>query len=150
MRSLFAHCLVLPYRAAQALPTEQCDAPCVNDGGDGNSGSGRERMVSSSPRVVKYSVSHNTDKAFLAPVVPLPRLTPAPLHAPTAPPPCVPLQGQWTEDLGCWLVTADEEGGMAVWEGLATDGYRLLLAIPPTGEAAGVGHRGWSAYHDVP
>ncbi|GFR46250.1 hypothetical protein Agub_g7799 [Astrephomene gubernaculifera] len=43
-------------------------------------------------------------------------------------------QGKWTEDLGCNLVTCDEEGGIAVWEALSIGpGYKLLTSIPPSG-----------------
>jgi hypothetical protein len=38
------------------------------------------------------------------------------------------LQGKWTEDLGCHLVSCDEEGGIAVYEAL-TGGEALLRRI---------------------
>ncbi|KXZ42848.1 hypothetical protein GPECTOR_115g342 [Gonium pectorale] len=45
-------------------------------------------------------------------------------------------QGKWTEDLGCQLVTADEAGGIAVWEGSSAGptGYKLLTSIAATGD----------------
>lgn len=40
-------------------------------------------------------------------------------------------QGRWTEDLGCNVVTADESGAIAVWEGLSSGsgGYTVMHTI---------------------
>ncbi|KAG2485514.1 hypothetical protein HYH03_015787 [Edaphochlamys debaryana] len=72
------------------------------------------------------------------------KFKPAPVQLPrhhTAPITCVGTayqsrQGKWTEDLGCHLVTCDEEGGIAVWEALVAAqaaGHKLLSAVAPTG-----------------
>ena len=52
-----------------------------------------------------------------------PRWPHTPLHVinqhecnPTPSLPFLPAQGKWSEDLGCYLVTCDEDGGVAVWE----------------------------------
>lgn len=45
-------------------------------------------------------------------------------------------RGKWTADLGCQLVSADEDGGIIVWEGLSTRTYNVLLSIPSTGMPA--------------
>ncbi|GLC46400.1 WD repeat-containing protein 54 [Pleodorina starrii] len=47
-------------------------------------------------------------------------------------------QGKWTEDLGCNLVTCDEEGGIAVWQAQhsGAGGFSLLTSIKPTGQPA--------------
>ncbi|GIL74642.1 hypothetical protein Vretimale_2281 [Volvox reticuliferus] len=45
-------------------------------------------------------------------------------------------QGRWTEDLGCHLVSCDEEGGIAVWlaQHARAGGYSLVNSIDPTGQ----------------
>ncbi|PNW71180.1 hypothetical protein CHLRE_16g694402v5 [Chlamydomonas reinhardtii] len=44
-------------------------------------------------------------------------------------------QGKWSEDLGCYLVTCDEDGGVAVWEAGNTGpgGCQLVTSVAPTG-----------------
>lgn len=45
-------------------------------------------------------------------------------------------RGTWTRDLGCQLVSGDEDGGITVWEGRSSRDYAVLHSIPSTGMPA--------------